>query len=57
MTIRHDAPPYGRQFSLSDDGGITWSERLEVQVPDPACKGGVVQDPANNAMVLATAAS
>lgn len=57
MTIRHDAPPYGRQFSLSADGGVTWGERLEVQVPDPGCKGGVVQDPVNNAMVLSTAAS
>jgi hypothetical protein len=37
--------------------GLTWSERESVQVPDPGCKGGVVQAPSADAMVLATAAS
>ena len=57
MTIRSDAPPYGRQYSLSHDSGETWSKRLNVQVPDSPCKGGVVQDRGNNALVLSTAAS
>ena len=37
--------------------GLTWSERLNVQVPDPGCKGGLVQAAAAKAMVISTAAS
>ena len=60
MTIRNDKPvdeEGNRQYSLSTDAGVTWGERLNVQVPDPNCKGGVVQDKANKLLVLATAAS
>lgn len=58
MTIRNDGAPGGhRQFSTSTDMGNTWAERLNVDVPDPGCKGGVIQAPGSNAMVLSTAAS
>eukprot|EP01051_Picozoa_sp_SAG22_P014283 SAG22_NODE_1709_length_3761_cov_9.920535_1_plen_573_part_00 len=60
MTIRNDdATQRGqkRQFATSSDGGMTWQRRLNVQVPDPGCKGSVVQAPEANALVLSTAAS
>eukprot|EP00038_Savillea_parva_P014906 m.12358 g.12358 ORF g.12358 m.12358 type:complete len:569 (-) comp2940_c1_seq1:138-1844(-) len=60
MTIRNDKPvrPEGnRQFSLSHDQGLTWSPRENVQVPDPNCKGSVVQWKEGNGLVLATSAS
>ena len=48
MTIRNDEfgasyPQGGRQMSTSTDGGLTWSPQENVQVPDPNCKGGIVQ--------------
>jgi len=59
MTIRNDGddPAGGRQAALSQDGGLTWGDRQSVQVPDPACKGSVVQWPQGPGLVLATAAS
>ena len=51
-----------RQFATSTDRGLTWTDRLNVDVPDPGCKGGVVAAtglaPAHsNALVLSTSAS
>lgn len=58
MTIRNDGAQGGhRQYSISTDSGSTWGERLNVQVPDPGCKGSVVQAPAVKAMILANAGS
>eukprot|EP01052_Picozoa_sp_SAG31_P026644 SAG31_NODE_2431_length_5707_cov_2.157810_10_plen_176_part_00 len=58
MTIRNDGAPGGhRQFSTSTDMGLTWAERLNVDVPDPGCKGGVIQAPTSKAVVLSTPAS
>lgn len=60
MTIRNDGakpPNGGRQFSISHDQGMTWSTPENVQVPDPACKGSVVQWESGPGMVLSTAAS
>jgi sialidase-1 len=51
-----------RQFATSTDRGLSWTDRLNVDVPDPGCKGGVVAAPAlapahSNALVLSTSAS
>ena len=52
-----------RQFATSTDRGVTWSDRLNVEVPDPGCASGVVAAgralaPAHgNALVLSTSAS
>jgi sialidase-1 len=60
MTVRNAGPKAlegNRQFSLSHDQGLSWSPRQNVQVPDPNCKGGVVQWPGGNGLVLSTSAS
>ena len=61
MTIRYDAanggPGAHRRSSTSSDEGITWAPMQDVQVPDPGCKGGLVQDKAGSNLVIATAAS
>ena len=36
---------------------MSWAERLNVEVPDPGCKGGVAQAAGSDALVISTAAS
>lgn len=61
MTIRYDAanggPGAHRRFSKSTDEGLSWAPMQDVQVPDPGCKGSVVQDKAGSNMILSTPAS
>ena len=61
MTIRYDAanggPGAHRRFSTSSDEGLSWSPMQDVQVPDPGCKGSVVQDQKGSNMILSTPAS
>ncbi len=61
MTIRYDAanggPGAHRRFSTSSDEGLSWAPMQDVQVPDPGCKGSIVQDKAGSNMILSTPAS
>lgn len=58
MTIRYESlrPPF-RQFSISRDAGLTWSDAEPVRCGagvclDPCCKGSVATWPGRNASLI-----